>query len=183
MTLLVHLLGVERIPARNWIEMVNGIFEAMLCDYRPGKKDRNNTTGTLGSKKMTFPSAPRNGSVNLDKSAVGSTESTSDMAELRPDNEDSENDEGVEDDDDTDLTYAAVHIFLYFIQVRWLIFKLTSCHVSRDSLTLSKEKSQNRGIMDEMSDALMLTKSMIFYCNMFVAFLFSQINREKRTEL
>lgn len=138
---------MERIPARNWIEMVNGIFEAMLCDYRPKKRDRNMMTTAFGgdSKSVGITTGERatsgvsaSSDTNNDKTSTklsvaaagGSCASsddnwrksqTAELAVARGNNDhldDNEDDEEEEEDDDTDLTSAAVHIFLYFIQVR-----------------------------------------------------------------
>lgn len=113
--------------------MVNGIFEAMLCDYRPKKQIKNAMLLSNDGKASSSISAAVNTrnadsfSSELSKAGVSlsSGETSGKAAEPTPENNDhrinlDDNEEDEEDDDDgddTDLTSAAVHIFLYFIQV------------------------------------------------------------------
>ncbi|CAL8123688.1 unnamed protein product [Orchesella dallaii] len=121
--------GVERIPARNWIEMVNRIFEAMLCDFKPSKKERENDNQASGMRPSgggeSAGSTSGDGqSTSLEASgeslnkSAGSVKDVNDVANGGGNNNGSaENDDDYdEDDDEDDLAVAAVHIFLYFIQ-------------------------------------------------------------------
>lgn len=111
--------------------MVNGIFEAMLCDYHHKKKTKNvmsiSNDGKVSSGN-TASNTRNAGSFSSELSkadvSLSSGETSGKAAEPIPENndhrknlDDNEEDEEDDDDGDTDLTSAAVHIFLYFIQV------------------------------------------------------------------
>ncbi|ODN04555.1 hypothetical protein Ocin01_02162 [Orchesella cincta] len=116
--------GVERIPARNWIEMVNRIFEAMLCDFKPSKKENDNQlTGISSSSQSAGSTSGEGQSTSLEASgdaltaSAGSAKDVNDVRGGGSSNGTPENEiDYDEDDDEDDLATAAVHIFLYFIQ-------------------------------------------------------------------
>lgn len=123
--------------------MVNGIFEAMLCDFLPNKRDKFGTdTKSCGDTAASGNTYSASSGTNNDKSSELSTAEKSSLlvgsngknrsADQAGENNDrnpiniEDNDEDEDDDDnddDTDLTSAAVHIFLYFIQVSVVMVK------------------------------------------------------------
>jgi len=115
---LIVFAAVERVAARTQIEMVNMIFNAML----------NYSTGSMNGKEVIenkVESKAEQDSSDADDNWRSNSKESSNNKSVKTDNETDKN-----DDYGTDLTSAAVHIFLYFIQVlltlRNLSLKITS---------------------------------------------------------